>query len=461
MSIGLLVDFNMHILLRYYESPFHTRDEKVKDALQTMGSSVLIGGFSTFLGVLPLFFSSSEVMMTLFYSFVGMVILGCSVGLSVLPILLSIFGPLDTVGTRRKTSLTLNLVIPGSFSSPPSKRKFKWDLEASVHPNSAYLSRGVEGCLSEKRMEAILIALYSEHDHSGDKTTLMLPVTMDYDSRRLPESEESFLTDRKEKSSPGETSFLRCRATTNIKEGQMRHGKGECKAIIFVSDRVVKSVDAPYLHEPSLPAVGQSETTKEEDQLRPDNSPECKTMDASCSSVAALESRDNKDVVGPEDVQISQPAVNAMDENTDGEDDDGSVGSAAVPTTTHLTDVNPKDKNLFEENSGTTSALDPKDGQTLQSFTPPEDEGSSLEGDSSVLITESVLVMAQSVDEILVEESPGEASSNCQSPKKEQDSDHEGVHESAVRGKEILESEIAESHPINHQTSEETEGGTS
>ena len=66
MSIGLLVDFNMHLLLRYYESPCTSRQEKVKDSLQTMGSSILLGGFSTFLGVLPLLFSSSEVMTALF-----------------------------------------------------------------------------------------------------------------------------------------------------------------------------------------------------------------------------------------------------------------------------------------------------------------------------------------------------------------------------------------------------------
>jgi hypothetical protein len=93
MSIGLLVDFNMHVLLRYYESPYTKRDEKVKDALQTMGSSVMIGGFSTFLGVLPLLGASGELMRALFYGFMGMVILGCSHGIILLPVLLSLFGP--------------------------------------------------------------------------------------------------------------------------------------------------------------------------------------------------------------------------------------------------------------------------------------------------------------------------------------------------------------------------------
>jgi Patched family len=76
----------------------------VKDALQTIGASVLIGGFSTFLGVLPLFFSSSELLRTLFFAFIGMVLLGCSHGLILLPVLLLCFGPLDTPGTRFATT---------------------------------------------------------------------------------------------------------------------------------------------------------------------------------------------------------------------------------------------------------------------------------------------------------------------------------------------------------------------
>ena len=43
MSIGLMVDFIMHILLRYYESKQVIREEKVKDTLQVMGTSILIG----------------------------------------------------------------------------------------------------------------------------------------------------------------------------------------------------------------------------------------------------------------------------------------------------------------------------------------------------------------------------------------------------------------------------------
>jgi predicted RND superfamily exporter protein len=46
MSVGLLVDFLLHTLLRFYECQGNRR-EKVVEMLRTMGSSVLIGGITT------------------------------------------------------------------------------------------------------------------------------------------------------------------------------------------------------------------------------------------------------------------------------------------------------------------------------------------------------------------------------------------------------------------------------
>lgn len=93
MSIGLMVDFLLHILLRYYESKEATRTEKVKDVIQTMGTSVLIGGLSSFLGVVPLSFAASDIFSTIFVVFLGLVLFGCTHGLIFLPVLLSMFGP--------------------------------------------------------------------------------------------------------------------------------------------------------------------------------------------------------------------------------------------------------------------------------------------------------------------------------------------------------------------------------
>lgn len=64
-----------------------------------MGAAVLSGGLSTLLGVLPLALSTSEVMRTVFVSFLAMVTLGCGHGLMFLPVLLSVVGPETTPST--------------------------------------------------------------------------------------------------------------------------------------------------------------------------------------------------------------------------------------------------------------------------------------------------------------------------------------------------------------------------
>lgn len=104
-SIGLLVDFVMHVLLRYYESTAPTREEKVKDTLQTMGASILVGGLSTCLGVIPLAFSSSSIIGTMFVLFVSMITIGVAHGLVFLPVVLSICGPLVCIESGHTTLL--------------------------------------------------------------------------------------------------------------------------------------------------------------------------------------------------------------------------------------------------------------------------------------------------------------------------------------------------------------------
>ena len=94
MSIGLMVDFLMHVLLRYYES-MGTRHERVIETLSTMGSSIFTGGMSTLLGTIPLAFSTSAIFVNVFWVFLGLVIMGCAHGLILLPVLLSLIGPED------------------------------------------------------------------------------------------------------------------------------------------------------------------------------------------------------------------------------------------------------------------------------------------------------------------------------------------------------------------------------
>ena len=93
-----MVDFVIHVILRYVETKgSSSRTQKTQETLETIGSSVLVGGFSTLVGVFPLAFSSSEIFFTTFVIFFGLVLLGLLHGLVLLPVLLSMFGPLDSI----------------------------------------------------------------------------------------------------------------------------------------------------------------------------------------------------------------------------------------------------------------------------------------------------------------------------------------------------------------------------
>lgn len=99
MSIGLLVDFVIHVILRYYECPGN-REEKTVATLKSMGVSILTGGISTFLGTLPLAFSTSTIFRTIFIAFLGLSTLGVGHALMLLPVVLSMIGPEDQIVRR-------------------------------------------------------------------------------------------------------------------------------------------------------------------------------------------------------------------------------------------------------------------------------------------------------------------------------------------------------------------------
>lgn len=169
MSIGLLVDFIMHILLRYYESDEKTREEKVRDALETMGYSLLLGGLSTFLGIMPLAFSTSKLLNTVFTAFVGMVALGVSHGLIFLPVVLSLVGTTDCIRLEHKELLpptklhTLNQRSLRAKNDPKARKLSRRDSNIS---SSTKLSSYADG---SSRSEVLEITMTS------DSTPFSLP----------------------------------------------------------------------------------------------------------------------------------------------------------------------------------------------------------------------------------------------------------------------------------------------
>jgi len=85
------VDYSAHIAHSFVVSNADSPEERVIEALKTMGASVAMGGFSTFLGMLATAFASSEVFRIFFKMIFSIVVLGLLHGLLFLPVYLSLF----------------------------------------------------------------------------------------------------------------------------------------------------------------------------------------------------------------------------------------------------------------------------------------------------------------------------------------------------------------------------------
>lgn len=106
-AIGLAVDFSSHIAHTYLITKPTTRQKtlaeareyKARSAVSQMGSSVFHGGVSTFLAISVLAFSKSYVFVVFFRLWVGIIIFGMANGFLLLPIILSLIGPVNLVKT--------------------------------------------------------------------------------------------------------------------------------------------------------------------------------------------------------------------------------------------------------------------------------------------------------------------------------------------------------------------------
>ena len=103
-ALGMAVDYSSHIAHSYLlaEPPARCvtdhskRNYKATIALSQMGSSVFHGGFSTFIAISILGFSQSYSFQVFFKTWMGIVIFGMSNGLILLPVVLSLIGPVKS-----------------------------------------------------------------------------------------------------------------------------------------------------------------------------------------------------------------------------------------------------------------------------------------------------------------------------------------------------------------------------
>jgi len=100
VTVGLAVDYNAHIAHSFYSSS-GTRDERAHKALHHIGGAVLCGGITTFLAVLPLSLATNYIFQVFFDMMAFMIAIALFHGLCVLPVLLSLVGPMSGGGADR------------------------------------------------------------------------------------------------------------------------------------------------------------------------------------------------------------------------------------------------------------------------------------------------------------------------------------------------------------------------
>ena len=100
-ALGIAVDYSVHIGHTYLlvvpppelKTIQEKREYKARKAMSQMGSSVFHGGFSTFLAIALMGFAKLYTFTVFFRLWVTFIIMGMINGIILLPVLLSIFGP--------------------------------------------------------------------------------------------------------------------------------------------------------------------------------------------------------------------------------------------------------------------------------------------------------------------------------------------------------------------------------
>ena len=119
-ALGIAVDFSTHIAHTYLhiKAPSGTTDSqkreyKAKKAISQMGSSVFHGGFSTFIAIGLLGFAKLYSFVVFFKAWMCILTFGMLNGIILLPILLSMIGPIedDEKETTKKPHVVKNFPI--------------------------------------------------------------------------------------------------------------------------------------------------------------------------------------------------------------------------------------------------------------------------------------------------------------------------------------------------------------
>ena len=104
ICIGFCVDFSAHITYAFVLAEGKTGNQRMRNALHSLGYPIAQGALSTILGVSALAFSNSYIFRTFFKTMFLVISLGAFHGLLIIPALLSIMGPPNL--TKKRSSVS-------------------------------------------------------------------------------------------------------------------------------------------------------------------------------------------------------------------------------------------------------------------------------------------------------------------------------------------------------------------
>ena len=93
MAVGLAADYSVHIIHKYLAADGESRAERMTITMSEIGQAVLQGGLTTMVSLIPLAFTTSQVVYTFFVMLFGTAVFGLAMGMVVIPILLLYIGP--------------------------------------------------------------------------------------------------------------------------------------------------------------------------------------------------------------------------------------------------------------------------------------------------------------------------------------------------------------------------------
>lgn len=95
MCIGFSIDFTAHICYTFMTSKSNSSEERVREALYSLGMPIFQGSVSTILGCIALLLAQSYIFLVFFKMIFLVIVFGALHGLFLLPVLLSLFGPVS------------------------------------------------------------------------------------------------------------------------------------------------------------------------------------------------------------------------------------------------------------------------------------------------------------------------------------------------------------------------------